>query len=41
MALIDAIVSAVANLKPRRIMSLVRQADEEQRRGFRWSTADY
>lgn len=41
MALIDAIVSAVANLKPRRIMSLIRQADEEQRRGFRWYTAEY
>src|SRR5664279_1899089 len=41
MALIDAIVSAVANLKPRRIMSLIRQADEEQRRGFRWYTPEY
>jgi RpiR family transcriptional regulator, carbohydrate utilization regulator len=41
MALIDAIVSALANLKPRRIMSLIRQADEEQRRGFRWYTAEY
>jgi len=41
MALIDAIVSALANLKPRRIMSLIRQADEEQRRGFRWYSAEY
>jgi len=41
MALIDAIVSAVANLKPRRIMSLIKQADEEQRRGFRWYKAEY
>jgi len=41
MALIDAIVSAVGNLKPRRIMSMVRQADEEQRRGFRWYKPEY
>jgi len=41
MALIDAIVSAVGNLKPRRIMSMVKQADEEQRRGFRWYKAEY
>jgi hypothetical protein len=41
MALIDAIVSAVANLKPRRIMAMVKQADEEQRRGFRWYKAEY
>src|SRR5450755_108397 len=41
MALIDAIVSAVANLKPKRVMSLIRQADEEQRRGFRWYNAEY
>lgn len=41
MALIDAIVSAVANLKPRQIMSLIKQADEEQRRGFRWYKAEY
>jgi DNA-binding MurR/RpiR family transcriptional regulator len=41
MALINALVSAVANLKPRRIMSLIRQADEEQRRGFRWYAAEY
>ena len=41
MALIDAIVSAVGNLKRRRIMSLIKQADEEQRRGFRWYKAEY
>jgi DNA-binding MurR/RpiR family transcriptional regulator len=41
MALIDAIVSAVGNLKRRRIMSMVKQADEEQRRGFRWYKAEY
>jgi len=41
MALIDAIVSAVATLKPRQIMSLIKQADEEQRRGFRWYKAEY
>ncbi len=41
MALIDAIVSAVANLKPRRIMAMVKQADEEQRRGFRWYKPEY
>jgi len=41
MALIDAIVSAVATLKPKQIMSLIRQADEEQRRGFRWYKAEY
>ncbi|HZD31340.1 MAG TPA: MurR/RpiR family transcriptional regulator [Candidatus Angelobacter sp.] len=41
MALIDAIVSAIANLKPRRIMSFIKQADEEQRRGFRWYKAEY
>lgn len=41
MALIDAIVSAVGNLKPRQIMAMVKQADEEQRRGFRWYTAEY
>ena len=41
MALIDAIVSAVGNLKRKRIMSLVKQADEEQRRGFRWYKAEY
>ena len=41
MALIDAVVSAVANVKPRRILSLIRQADEEQRRGFRWYSAEY
>jgi DNA-binding MurR/RpiR family transcriptional regulator len=41
MALIDAIVSAIGNLKRRRIMSLVKQADEEQRRGFRWYKAEY
>jgi DNA-binding MurR/RpiR family transcriptional regulator len=41
MALIDAIVSALGNLKPRRVLSLIRQADEEQRRGFRWYNAEY
>ena len=41
MALIDAIVSALGNLRPRRILSLIRQADEEQRRGFRWYSAEY
>src|SRR3974390_529608 len=41
MPLIDAIVSAVATLKPKQIMSLIRQADEEQRRGFRWYKAEY
>lgn len=41
MALIDAIVSAVANLKPRRIMAYVKQADEEQRKGFRWYKPEY
>ena len=41
MALIDAIVAAVANLKRGRILSLIKQADEEQRRGFRWYTAEY
>ena len=41
MALIDAIVSAVAALKPKRIMTFVKQADEEQRRGFRWYRSEY
>jgi DNA-binding MurR/RpiR family transcriptional regulator len=41
MALIDAIVAAVGNLKRRRIMALIKQADEEQRRGFRWYKAEY
>jgi DNA-binding MurR/RpiR family transcriptional regulator len=41
MALIDAIVSAVANVKPRKVISLIRKADEEQRRGFRWYSAEY
>lgn len=41
MALIDAIVVAVGNLKPRRIMSLIKQADEERRRGFRWYQAEF
>lgn len=41
MALIDAIVSAVANLRPKQIMSFVKQADEEQRRGFRWYKSEY
>ena len=41
MALIDAIVAVVGNLKRRRIMALIKQADEEQRRGFRWYTAEY
>jgi DNA-binding MurR/RpiR family transcriptional regulator len=41
MALIDAIVSAVAALKPKRIMTFVKQADEEQRRGFRWYKPEY
>jgi len=41
MALIDAIVAAVGNLKRRRIMTLIKQADEEQRHGFRWYTAEY
>jgi DNA-binding MurR/RpiR family transcriptional regulator len=41
MALIDAIVAAIGNPKRRRIMALIKQADEEQRRGFRWYTAEY
>jgi len=41
MALIDAIVAAVGNLKRRRIMTLIKQADEEPRRSFRWYTAEY
>ena len=41
MALIDAIVSAVGNFKPRRIIGLIKQADEEQRRGFRWYKPEY
>src|SRR5271166_3172606 len=41
MALIDAIVAAIGNLKLKRIMTLIKQADEEQRRGFRWYTAEY
>ncbi len=41
MALIDAMVAAVGNLKRGRIMSLIKQADEEQRRGFRWYQAEY
>jgi DNA-binding MurR/RpiR family transcriptional regulator len=41
MALIDAIVAAVGNLKRRRIMSLIKQADEEQRRGFRWYQSEF
>jgi DNA-binding MurR/RpiR family transcriptional regulator len=41
MALIDAIVSAIAALKPKRIMTFVKLADEEQRRGFRWYKPDY
>ena len=41
MALIDAIVAAVGNLRRRRTMSLIKQADEEQRKGFRWYTAEY
>jgi hypothetical protein len=31
----------VSNLKPRRIMGLIKQADEEQRRGFRWYKPEY
>lgn len=41
MALIDAIVAAVGNLKRGRIMFLIKQADEEQRRGFRWYQAEF
>ncbi len=41
MALIDAIVAAVGNLKRGRIVSLIKQADEEQRRGFRWYRTEY
>jgi len=41
MALIDAIVAAVGNLKRGRIMSLIKQADEEQRRGFGWYRTEY
>ena len=41
MALIDAIVAAVGNLKRKSIMSLIKQADEEQRRGFRWYQAEF
>ena len=41
MALIDAIVAAVGGVKRRRIMSLIKQADEEQRRGFRWYQAEF
>lgn len=41
MALIDTIISALGNLKPKRILTLIRQADEEQRRGFRWYNAQY
>jgi DNA-binding MurR/RpiR family transcriptional regulator len=41
MALLDAIVAAVGNLKRRSIMSLIKQADEEQRRGFRWYQAEF
>jgi RpiR family transcriptional regulator, carbohydrate utilization regulator len=41
MALIDAIVAAVGGVKRRRIMSLIKLADEEQRRGFRWYQAEF
>jgi DNA-binding MurR/RpiR family transcriptional regulator len=41
MALLDAIVAAVGNLKRKSIMSLIKQADEEQRRGFRWYQAEF
>ncbi len=41
MALIDTMVAAVGNLNRRRILSLIKQADEEQRRGFRWYRAEY
>src|SRR5271165_4586562 len=41
MALLNAIVVAVGNVKRKSIMSLIKQADEEQRRGFRWYTAEY
>jgi hypothetical protein len=41
MALLDAIVAAVGNLKRKRIISLIKQADEEQRRGFRWYHAEF
>ncbi len=41
MALIDTMVAAVGNLKRRRILSLIKQADEEQRRGFRWYQAEF
>lgn len=41
MALIDAMIAAVGNLKRGRIMSLIKQADEEQRRGFRWYKTEY
>ncbi len=41
MALIDAIVAAVGNLKRRSIMSLIKLADEEQRRGFRWYQVEF
>ena len=41
MALIDAVVAAVGNVKRKSIMSLIKQADEEQRRGFRWYQAEF
>jgi len=41
MALIDTIVAAVGGVKRRRVMSLIKQADEEQRRGFRWYQAEF
>jgi RpiR family carbohydrate utilization transcriptional regulator len=41
MALLDAIVAAVGNPKRKSIMSLIKQADEEQRRGFRWYQAEF
>jgi hypothetical protein len=41
MALLNAIAAAVGNLKRGRIMSLIKQADEEQRRGFRWYQAEF
>jgi hypothetical protein len=41
MVLVDAIGAAVENRKRRSIMSLSKQADQEQRRGFRWYQAEF
>lgn len=40
MAFVDALCAAIAGLKSDRILSHLKQADQEQRRGFRWYQSD-